>query len=105
MPVINAHCPTDQANLKALYAHKAVCFSRYKDAQSIENDVQRIFAMNRLADRRSAVEAIAVKHGEAYQSNVKARLGALTAERKAQSKAQLAASKAQIEALNCLESA
>lgn len=103
MPVVNAHCPADQATLAALYQHKAACFSAYKDAQNIEKDAQSIFAMKRLADRRAAVEALATEQGEAYQANVKARLIELHEARTAHNKAQLKASTARLEALKCLE--
>lgn len=103
MPVINANCPADQATLKALYAHKAACLSRFKNAEAIENDAQRIFAMSRVSDRRAAVAALETEQGEAYQDNVKARLIALNEARKAHLKAQLAASTAILEAQKCLE--
>lgn len=108
MPVINANCPADQATLKALYAHKAACLSRHKDAQAIEKDAQRIFAMKRLADRRAAVAELEAEQGEVYQENVKARLIALTEARKArkaQLKSNLSAAQARQEALECLEAA
>ena len=105
MPVINAHCPADQATLAALYKHKDACFSAHKNARSIEQDAQRIFAMNRLADRRTAVEALATAQSEAYQTNVKNRLIELTEARKAHNKSQLAASTAKLEALKYLEEA